>query len=118
MREILFRGKEIDTGKWLYGSLCHYLDDNSYYINFTDDNGDDIGCMVDSETVGQYTGLCDKNGTKIFEGDIVQFEDGEIAYIEYEDSAFIFANSPVCPCYLGESSGEGLEVIGNIFDNP
>ena len=66
-REILFRGKRMDNGKWEYGFLS-WNDSprkRSYHIN---------NDVVYSETVGQFTGLTDKNGTKIFEGDIVKTE--------------------------------------------
>lgn len=116
MREILFRGK--DEFGWIYGDLVH--DGNEIGIKTS------VGAfIVAPETIGQYTGLCDKNGTKIFEGDIVLYSwlsFGELPfYIEFIDGEF-------CATPLRQTddlwqiriSGENLnfEVIGNIHDNP
>lgn len=65
-REIKFRGKQIDNGEWVYG----YLADEDY-IN--DINSIDLSSIeVDRDTIGQFTGLLDKNGKEIYEGDIVE----------------------------------------------
>ena len=66
MREILFRGKRYDNGEWVYGDYWHLPEKNFYCISDKEFNR-----KVTSETVGQYSGLTDKNGKKIFEGDIV-----------------------------------------------
>lgn len=77
MREILFRGKEKESGKWIYGDLRHIPDGHGGYIlcivdNTNGRNNDVTGVEVIPETVGQCTGLTDKNRTKIFEGDIIE----------------------------------------------
>lgn len=141
-REILFRGKAINrkpnyeyrtnyrNGDWVYGLLT----DAENYAGFAEmTNTDGVsGIDVDKDTIGQYTGLTDKNGNKIFEGDIIFFEDESPSNYEYhdctemrcgevkfDDAQFYLTNRIAVEMsdliYDGTLEGE---VIGNIHDNP
>jgi uncharacterized phage protein (TIGR01671 family) len=127
MREILFRGKRLDNGEWVYGSYIqrwngimhrHYVCDDLYELE------------VDPKTVGQFTGLLDKNGKKIFEGDVVN-HGYENDYGEFYDHyKVIYSNTNTCfvlesiyPCNpikrltKNNVKSQHTEVIGNIYDN-
>ena len=73
MREIKFRGKDVDSGKWHYGSLDVYPNGKCDIVVF--DDGEILEYPIISESVGQFTGLHDKNGEEIYEGDVVCFID-------------------------------------------
>ena len=134
MRPIKFRAIIEDSysknnGSWVYGSLIKYgsfysICEDSLYI---DDDGitEDL-VYIDERTVGQFTGVCDKNGTEIYEGDIVRtlhpFKNrkhiGEVIFEEYEFNIKGFSFSHYD--YPGEAFSEGtqyMEVIGNIHEN-
>lgn len=149
MREILFRGKRIDNGEWVYGYYICKQDpflpgiDTNVIVTF-DENSMSVWNKVDPATVGQYTGLTDKNGVKIFEGDIVSAKN---KFCGEETYKFI-VKFGVCggtenadhsvgyPCFFFEETrykfpyefmmrkdpvyflnAYGCEVIGNIYDN-
>ena len=130
MREILFRGKREDNGEWIEGYLVRrpaaiQVGDRSspWAIDRPPNDPDDSGevCFVDAGTVGQFTGLTDKNGRKIFEGDVVRmfFEDGfcEIGPIVWSSlyARCVFLSPDRVPYGLDQTSS--CEIIGNIYGN-
>ena len=122
MREILFRGKT-ERGEWIEGFYIKDVIETYIYDKYRNTRMQ----SVIPETVGQYTGLTDKNGKKIFEGDIVKaqddvfgspFCDGIIGKIVYDECAFfIEPKNPVDSQRLFDECAV-YEVIGNIHDNP
>lgn len=119
----LWRGKRVDNGKWVTGDLSRIKAADHYFV-------DEI--MVEETTLGECTGLRDKNGKLIFEGDIIAYEDETPGQYEYHDSLFInrgiikfgdgqfyFTNSIAAT--MNDLLNSGIldcEVIGNIHDNP
>lgn len=118
MREILFRGKLKSCGEWAYGNLRVALQGTA--IITPDETVLGKYGQVDPETVGQYTGLRDKDGQKIFEGDIVCWpkEDG-YGRVHWTNGEARFAiEFEGCIVDFDNLWGYELEIIGNIHDNP
>ena len=127
-REIKFRGKSID--EWVYGMLCKVNEGDTehgepikYKIQ-TDEKeyGEYVNCFItDENTIGQYTGLHDKNGKEIYEGDIVKikYRDEDIGKVIYEHNGFSIDVTNMNKNYGRVSFVNNfIEVIGNIYDNP
>lgn len=127
MREILFRGKRVDNGKWVEGDFCHPSNICKESIGYDEQlkqSGVPIweDYNVQPETVGQYTGLTDKNGKKIFEGDIVKTTLG-ITRIVFDKCRGFGGYSDQKRKTGGLIYLQGIdlafgEIIGNIHDNP
>lgn len=124
MREILFRGKRIDNGEWVEGGYkCEKVGEyfTAVFIVEHLTSGVWENHRVSPETVGQFTGLYDKNGKKIFEGDIMEgynmlHPDRKTYQVVYEDNGFYYCDCTGCtwhPEYI-----DNCKLIGNIHDHP
>lgn len=147
MREIKFRGYNKELHKWIYGYYIEVMDDSHIYdpeqskVSVWDDDNPNIGYdmfgffEVEPESVGQYTGLKDKNGKEIYEGDIVEFPSSLNIFIDIDYSDYKNTQPPkdiISPVYYaggqftfhwmygqeGQEVGfEDVEIIGNIYEN-
>lgn len=145
MRDIKFRGKRTDNGEWIEGyyykaKYCRTDDELCDYITVPhpkEYNEPSSHYIVNPDTIGQYTGLTDKNGKRIFEGDMIKPFDDEIdkMVVEFRIGQFLLClygergymaeygweESGNYGCFEAEplsSYGDDIEVIGNIHDNP
>lgn len=128
MREILFRGKRTINGDWVYGDFVHgnerkSLRDSIFVYDRETQSFNDY--EINPSTLGQYTGLTDKNGKRIFEGDVakvMQGKDKDIAYVGFENGAFMLypktGNIYERTLWSYWYNDLDVEVIGNVHDNP
>ena len=135
MRDILFRGKNVNNGEWVYGNL-YIGDDKNKHLILAGRENYRISHEVIPETIGQFTGLMDRNGEHIFEGDVIRAHyNNNFDYIE----SVVFHNGMFCGLYTPNykfrrytvlADGEvnlpfytewymkWCEVVGNVHDNP
>ena len=110
-REIKFRGQRVDNGEWIYGMPTY---DFMYLFN-----GEQLDSVdnyrIDPETIGQFTGLLDKNGVDVYEGDVIAHKlfPNDVEIVKYKDGAF-----RVGQFLLSTYHCSVIKIMGNIHDNP
>ena len=118
-REILFRGVNFQK-EWVYGDLIHsYANDDIAIVYYREGSKTPTFDAIFPESFGQYTGLTDKNGVKIFEGDIISLGDPNIKYLTMWRNAGFAAKQIGASSYIGLTYwASDIEVLGNVIDNP
>ena len=124
MREILFRGKRLDNGEWVHGFYVfapNHFNHQEHLIQPVDEDGRlTILRKVHPESVGQFTGVFDKNGKRIFEGDICRINNMNFKvvfafpmwnFVSLSKKHFFYP-------FLSSHCGKQCEIVGNIYDNP
>lgn len=127
MRLIKFRGKRIDNGEWVYGPLCMSAKYAPYILWSGDDSEVISTPIIQQGSIGQFTGLYDKNGKEIYEGDIILYggsirhevvsRHGAFGYLLYGGEFISYAGNTNFTFNPLNRSKEH-EIIGNIYDNP
>lgn len=129
MREIKFRGKDVDSGEWHYGSLVTYPNGRCEIVVF--DDSEILEYEVDVESVGQFTGLYDANGEEIYEGDVIErfqpnphyrngvYYDGNAIYgvVQYIEGGF-YITTVFNEAFKMCANPDDMWVQGNIHDTP
>lgn len=134
MREILFRGKRCDNGEWVQGFYIradHHWHKHGIHKDWitlgASANGGQFALhnkyAVKAETVGQFTGLTDKNGQKIFEGDVLDCKSGlyercKVIFNEFCSAFQLMCADGFSDFFLCSINHKEMEIIGNIHDNP
>lgn len=129
MRAIKFRGQILNSVKddkgnvitewksWVYGDLLHRPNDVLHILSLKEEKGCYENNIIELETIGQFTGVLDRNKKEVYEGDIVTWvcSDGET-----RKDVVRWINGGLCLCNSQYTVGSyyGLEVVGNIHDNP
>ncbi|EGI5108290.1 hypothetical protein KR827_001149 [Listeria monocytogenes] len=126
MREIEFRGKRIDNREWIYGNLMQFEDSATFIFAYERKGASTLTYAhfiinnmhaIDEKTIGQYAGLKDKNGKKIFERDLCWDEHNErYGVVKFEEGKFLYVWENIAED-LWEVA-DSIEIYGNIHENP
>lgn len=122
-REIKFRGKRVDGGEWVFGSLYYDKDcfgniTGSWIYEFDTNHGRIFSFAVELETVGQFIGLGDVNGKEIYEGDILNLKDyhgKRLVFVDFYHGVYYYTGDGFSDEYIFNAND--IEILGNIYEN-